>query len=66
MLLLAPLPLTSGIEFVSLQLSNLIDNMTETASAMIEGWLKRSTLPKMAVIIFQIICFIGIISPSSS
>jgi hypothetical protein len=66
MLLLAPLPLTSGIEFVSLYLNNLMNDMLETASAMIEGWLTRSTLPKMAVIIFQIICFIGIISPSSS
>lgn len=64
--LTTPLPLTSGIELLSLYLTNLIENMKEIASELIEGSLARLALPKTAVIILQIICFIGITSPHYS
>lgn len=59
----APLPLTSGIELVSLQISNILDDMKETASGLIRSLFSKSTLPKAAIIILQTICIIGINSP---
>ena len=54
----------SGIEVVSLHLNNLMKEMVETASKVIEGFLLGNALDKSALIIFQIICFIGISLPS--
>lgn len=58
-----PLPLTSGIDIVSLYTSSLIDNMKETVTELLQSSLEGWALPKAAIIILQIICFIGIASP---